>query len=86
MILRIVALLCLGTMTAWIDRRDGVVVPYNHPANPSARPAPPIPVPRIQAPNIEDVTPDVAREEAGSPRQQQPSTPAAGAPARQHQH
>jgi len=81
-----VALLCLGLLTAWIDRQDEIVAPYNHPANPHARSAPPIPVPRIQAPNVEDVTPDPAREENSSPREQQRSSPGADAPTHQHQH
>lgn len=77
-------LLWLGLMTAWLAGRDGVMVPYNHPANPNARSAPPIVVPRIQAPNIEDVTPAPAGEEPRSPQGQQPSS--AGAPMHQHQH
>ena len=86
MIGRTFALLCLGLLTAWADRPDGVVVPYNHPANPYARSAPPLVVPRILAPNVEDVTPEPAREESRPPREQQRSSPGAGAPAHQHQH
>lgn len=86
MIRTLFALSCLCVLTAWVDRPDGVVVPYNHPANLYARPAPPIVVPRIQTPNIEDVTPEPAREEATPPREQHPSSPAAGAPMHQHQH
>ena len=86
MIRRAAALSCLIVLTAWVERQDQVVVPYNHPANPAARSAPPIQVPRIQAPNVEDVTPDPAREETRSPRQSQPSAPRTGAPTHHHQH
>jgi hypothetical protein len=80
------ALSCLFVLTAWVERQDQVVVPYNHPANPAARSAPPIRVPRIQAPNVEDVTPDPAREQPRSPRESQPSAPRSGAPMQHHQH
>lgn len=79
-----VALLYVVLLTAWLNGPDAVVVPYNHPASPDARPAPPITVPRIQAPNLE-VTPEPAREPAGARQQPQPS-PTSGAPTHQHQH
>jgi hypothetical protein len=77
------ALLSLIVLTAWTERHE---VPYHHPANPSARSASPIAVPRIQAPNVEDVTPDPAKEETRSPRERPRSPPGAGAPAHQHRH
>jgi hypothetical protein len=82
----LIAPLCLALLIVWVDGLDGVVIPYSHPANPYARSAPPIVVPRIQAPNVKDVTPEPAREDTRPPRQQQPSHPGPAAPAHQHQH
>lgn len=77
------AVLCLGLAIAWVDRPDGVAIPNNHPANPSAQPAPPIAVPGIQAPNLKDVTAEPTRDESRSPRTSSPNT---GAPMHQHDH
>jgi hypothetical protein len=62
----IVALLCVGSLLAW---NDAAVISCEHPANPSAQPAPPIVVPRIQTLGIEAVTPDLAEEGAKSAHQ-----------------
>lgn len=83
MIRRTAALMCLTVVTAWhawVEQQDQVLIPYDHPANPEARAAPPIRVPRIQGPNIQEVIPDPARQEA------KPSTSRPGAPMHQHQH
>lgn len=80
MIRRTAALMCLTVLTGWVERQDYVLIPCDHPANPAARAAPPISVPRIQGPNLQEVIPDPAREE---PR---PSAPRPGAPMHQHQH
>lgn len=80
MIRRTAALMCLIVLTGWVEHQDDVLIPYNHPANPAARAAPPISVPRIQGPNVQEVIPDPAREEA------KPSAPRPGAPMHQHQH
>lgn len=79
-----IALLWFGLLIAWADGSDRVVLPYNHPANPQARSAPPIPVPRIEAPDIKDTTPDPAGKPL-SPREQS-SSPEAGTPMHHHQH
>jgi hypothetical protein len=77
----IVALLCIGSLLAW---DDSVVIHCEHPASPSAQPAPPIVVPRIQTLGIEAVTPDLAEEGAESAHQHK-AAPAKGG-AREHQH
>ncbi len=76
-----VALLCVSSLLTW---DDAMVVPCIHPASPSARSAPLIIVPPIQALAVEGVTPDLAEEGSQSARRHQhaPATGSAG----QHRH
>jgi hypothetical protein len=45
---------------------DAVVIPCEHPANPSAQSAPAIVVPRIKAHRVESVKPNMTEEGAGT--------------------
>jgi len=80
MIRSAIAFLLFSVLVGCHHRQDGApVVPFNHPANPYAQAAPPIPVPPIQGPDAEAVVPDVG--EAGA-------APASSAesPPQQHHH
>lgn len=72
-------------LSAWVEQQEAVVVPHNHPANPHARPAPPIAIPRLRGPDIKEIIPDPARETPSSPQSSSPSPRGEGAPI-QHQH
>lgn len=72
-------------LSAWVEQQDAVVVPRNHPANPHARSAPPIAIPRLRGPDIKEIIPDPALEPPSSPQLSSPSPTGGGAPM-QHQH
>lgn len=68
------ALLFLSFLVGCYRQGDGLVVPYDHPANPHARPAPPIAVAPIEAPDIESVVPEVGEAVTKpAPKMEQPS-------------
>jgi hypothetical protein len=64
---------------------EGIVVPYDHPANPYARPAPPIAVAPIESPDIESVAPEVGEAGAKPAAKMEPPSPDDSA-APQHHH
>lgn len=71
-------------LSAWVEQQDSVTVPRNHPANPYARSAPPIAIPRLRGPDIKEIIPDPAREQPSSPRSSSPSPMGGGAPMQHH--
>ena len=75
------ALLLFSFLVGCYRQGDGIVVPYDHPANPYARPAPPIAVAPIEAPDIESVTPEVGETGAKpAPTMESPSPDGSAAP------
>lgn len=75
MIRSAIALLLFSFLVGCYRQGDGIVVPYDHPADPYARPAPPIAVAPIEAPDIESVAPEVGEAGAKSaPKMEPPST------------
>ncbi len=84
MIRSTIALLFLSFLVGCYRQGPGVVLPYDHPANPYAQAAPPIAVQPIEGPDIEPVVPDVGEEGTRSaPAMQAPSPDRSPAP---HQH
>jgi len=78
-------LLLFSFLAGCYRQGEGVVVPYDHPANPYAQPAPPIAVPPIETPDIESVAPAVG--EAGArpaPKTELPSPGSSAAPQQHH--
>jgi hypothetical protein len=86
MIRNAVALLLFIFLFGWHRQTPGVVLPYDHPANPHAQAAPPIVVPPIEGPDIEPVPPDVGMEGAKPAPAMQPPTPNDAAAPHQHHH
>jgi hypothetical protein len=75
------ALLLFSLLVGCYRQGEGIVVPYDHPADPYARPAPPIAVAPIEAPDIESVAPEVG--EMGAKPAPKKDSPGGAAP---HQH
>ncbi|MBI5128892.1 MAG: hypothetical protein HZA66_05580 [Rhodopseudomonas palustris] len=82
---RSIALAHVLLLGAWVEQRDAVVVPYNHPANPHAPAAPPIAIPGMRGPELKEIIPDPAKETPSSPRSSGSSSSGDGART-QHQH
>ena len=60
------------------------MVPYDPPADPYARPAPPIAVAPIEIPDIESVAPEVGKGAKPAPKLEPPSLDDSAAPPHHH--
>jgi hypothetical protein len=85
MIRSAIALLLFSFLVGCYRQGAGVVLPYDHPANPNAQAAPPIAVPPIEGPDTEPVAPDVGGEGIKpTPAMPPPSAEGSGAPHKHH--
>ena len=78
------ALLLFSLLVGCYRQGEAIVVPYDHPADPYARPAPPIAVAPIEAPDIESVAPQI--DETGTKSAPKMETPSPDESAAPHQH
>lgn len=78
------ALLLFSFLVGCYRQGGGIVVPHDHPADPYARPAPPIAVAPIEVPDIESVAPEVGKGAKPAPKMESPSSEDSAAPHHQH--
>jgi len=84
MIRSAIVLLIFIFLFGWHRQGPGVVLPYDHPADPYAPATPPIEVPPIEGPDIEPVAPDVAGNGTKPAPATQAPAPDGGAPHKRH--